>query len=214
MKMNNKNIFFAGSMALVLCMYACGDNIASTSDSNSAIESGTSTIPEAGMPTELMCGNVPYNPTEKVCAGYVNDANNEPMPLLLYLCGNLIYNPIDTTGQNVVTKLAHALLFESKQICRDGVVYGLCGEDEYDIRTKFCYEHKIYDLCDGQRYAPDGQVCDNGKVRGVCGDNKIVYDFESQTCRGGKIYNWCGNVRYDPETQGCLEQDSTIYTNP
>ncbi|WP_173475630.1 hypothetical protein [Fibrobacter succinogenes] len=71
------------------------------------------------------------------------------------------------------------------------------------MKTHFCYEGVPYELCGGQRYAPDDQICENGKVRGVYGEKKIVYDFESQTCRGGKIYSWCGSKRYDPETQTC-----------
>ena len=203
----NKIIFIV--IASMFCLSACNDDITAVSDNTSSSSGiGVSSVSETDMPMEFMCGNVRYNPMEKVCVGTMEGSDGEPIPLLLSLCGTSLYNPVDTTDQNELIKLALALLFESKQICRDGVVYGLCGENEYDVRTKFCYENKIYDFCDGQRYDPDGQICDNGKVRGVCGEKRIVYDFETQTCRAGKIYNWCGNVRYDPEIQSCLEQDS------
>ena len=213
-KMKKRNTFFAGIAASILCLNACGDNVTAISDNGSTSETGASTVPETGLPTEAMCGNTPYNPMEKICAGVASDANGEPIPFLFSLCGSMLYNPEESSNQNPIMDLALGLLFESKQVCRDGVVYGICGEQEYNVITHFCYESVPYEFCGGQRYAPDDQVCENGKVRGVCGDKKIVYDFETQTCRDGKIYNWCGSKRYDSETQGCLEQDSTVYTNP
>ena len=175
-----------GTVAVTACLCACGDD-----------GDGAADVSDNNLVSEAMCGDIPYNPTEKFCAGIAF----EKFPVLISLCGGMPYNPDDPSTANEATILAFDLLFESKQVCRDGVVYGICGESEYNTRTHFCYSGNAYEFCGGQRYAPDDQVCDNGVVRGKCGNS--AYDFGVQTCRDGKVYSWCGEELYDPETQTC-----------
>ena len=119
--MENRIAFFAGAVASML-LNACGDNITAISDNSSVSDAGANTVPEAGLPAEAMCGNTSYNPMEKVCVGVVDDVSGEPLPVLFSLCGSMLYNPVDSVKQNPVMELALGLLFESKQVCKDGVV--------------------------------------------------------------------------------------------
>jgi len=78
-----------------------------------------------------------------------------------------------------------------------------CGGKPYDASTSFCFEDKIYPLCDGDgKYNPDEQGCFNGKISPKCGEK--LYDNAISFCSGNIIYSRCeGGKQYTPDIEFC-----------
>ena len=194
---------------------------------------GTITV-KCGSNTEVVkvykavCGITPYNPDEKTCLG-VDIENGNIKAVLAPLCGGKPYNPEDPALED--NDIALYLSSDSKQTCKDGVIYDLCGDDEYNAETQFCVKNKIYDFCEGQvynvdlyycephanllfgncgeqRYRVKYQKCESGKILDLCGDEYI--DRATHFCRDNKVYALCGgNKQYNPQTQVC-EDDKVL----
>ncbi|MDR2582170.1 MAG: hypothetical protein LBC75_01655 [Fibromonadaceae bacterium] len=83
-----------------------------------------------------------------------------------------------------------------------------CDKVKYNSKTEFCYEGKIYLLCNGRSYSPPTRKCENGVVLIMCGTD--YYDYEAQFCFNDKVYNRCKGEFYDPSTQKC--ENNVVFT--
>ena len=93
----NKIAITKVAVIFMACLSACGDD-----------GGGAATVSENTSVSEAMCGDIPYNPTEKFCVGIAF----EKFPVLISLCGGMPYNPDDPSTANEATILAFDLLFE------------------------------------------------------------------------------------------------------
>ena len=154
---------------------------------------------------KAVCGTTPYDPDVYACLDINIDENGYAVPVLAPLCGGMPYNPEDVYRTD--NYIALALSSDSKQTCKDGVIYGGCGDKEYNTRTHFCAaDKKVYPLCgkELEDYDPKTKVCKEDKVLTKCGESS--YDPETHFCADdGNVYLLCGDElkTYDPETYYC-----------
>jgi len=77
----------------------------------------------------------------------------------------------------------------------------------FNSSKKFCYDGKIYDLCDGMPYNPTTHICSDGIAnRALC--NKVQYNPLIYLCKNNNIVAECGTTIYNPATHGC--KDNTV----
>jgi len=77
----------------------------------------------------------------------------------------------------------------------------------FNPSKKFCYDGKVYDLCDGMPYNPTTHIC-SGDVaaRAVC--NGMEYNPLNQKCENNALLSICGKTVYNPATHRC--KDNTV----
>jgi hypothetical protein len=45
--------------------------------------------------------------------------------------------------------------------CENDIIEAKCGDEWYNTETQFCYEHSVFDKCDGEIYYPPDEICEN-----------------------------------------------------
>ena len=157
---------------------------------------------------KAVCLMTPYDPDEYACSS-IEDKNDNLIPVLIPLCDGVLYNPEDPDLED--NFVASLLSSDSKQICKDGVVYEICGDVEYKEKTQFCVDNKVYDRCGGFRYSLEQfSSCKDGVIYQKCGDGE--YNTVTEVCKNGKVLRKCGNRgdEYDPEKQVCDENGNVL----
>jgi uncharacterized protein (TIGR02145 family) len=79
-----------------------------------------------------------------------------------------------------------------------------CGNSKYTPATKFCFDDKIYDRCNGMEYNPTTHICQSS-VANPAKCNGIQYNPLEQRCQNNVIETKCGISYYNPATQFCLD---------
>jgi len=130
--------------------------------------------------------------------------------IALALCGVFLScasKPDTDNGHSTVTTYLIAATSEIKILCIDhsGKTVSCdpaCDKVKYNSKTEFCFEGKIYLLCNGSSYSPPTRKCENGVVLIMCGTD--YYDYKVQFCFNDKVYEKCNGEYYDdPSTQKC-----------
>ena len=137
---------------------------------------------------KAVCGTTPYDPNEYTCLGVLFTKDGNFRPAIAPLCNGEPYTPYDPKEDGLIARMTSS---DSKQTCKDGVLYAECGDEEYNTETHFCaYENKkVYERCGGSNY--------------------YLESFSS--CKDGVIYNKCGDGEYNSKTQFCAWQDKKVY---
>lgn len=159
---------------------------------------------------KAVCGVTPYDPNNETCLG-VEIENGNIKAILAPLCGGKPYNPEDSDIEG--NEIANYLSSDSKQTCKDGIIYDLCGDDEYNAETQFCVKNKIYDFCEGQVYNVDLYYCEPhaNVLFGHCGEKTYRVNDVTVKCEEGKLVYKCGqNGYYDPEINFCNNEEPYI----
>jgi len=77
-----------------------------------------------------------------------------------------------------------------------------CGTSTINYETQFCFDDKVYSLCNGSEYDPETNKCQSGVLQYKCGKSSW-YSEEKQFCFDDKVYPLCNGSSYDPETNKC-----------
>ena len=160
---------------------------------------------------KAVCGTTPYDPNEKTCLDVSITSSGDIRAVIGPLCGGKPYNPEDPDIEG--NEIANYLSSDSKQTCKDGIIYDLCGDDEYNAETQFCVKNKIYDFCEGQVYNVDLYYCEPhaNVLFGHCGEKTYRVNDVTVKCEEGKLVYKCGqNGYYDPEINFCNNEEPYI----
>jgi len=107
-------------------------------------------------------------------------------------------------------KECDAIFNPSKKFCYDGKVYDLCDGMSYNPTTHICSgDIAERALCNEVQYNPLKQKCENNVLLGICG--KAVYNPATHSCKDNAVIalQKCGKIVYDPVTQGCY--NNTVF---
>jgi len=89
-----------------------------------------------------------------------------------------------------------------------------CGTSTINYDKQFCYNDKVYSLCNGNSYDPEYEKCSGGALQYKCGKSSW-YNDEKQFCwNDSKVYSLCGGSSYDPETEKCQSGAVVSKTTP
>jgi len=92
-----------------------------------------------------------------------------------------------------------------------------CGTSTINYDKQFCYNDKVYSLCNGSSYDPESERCSGTTLQYKCGKSGW-YNEEKQFCwedeKGGKVYSLCGGSSYDPEYEKCQSGEVVSKTTP
>jgi hypothetical protein len=154
-------------------------------------------------------------------SGIVELSNRSIKLIALALCGVFLSCASKSDSGNeysVATMLSMAPMeykiscFRGKQDSLGEFVNGscdtACDKVKHNSKTEFCFEGKIYPLCNGSRYSPPTRKCENGVVLIMCGTD--YYDYKVQFCFNDKVYDKCNDEYYDPSTQKC--KNNVVFT--
>jgi len=86
-----------------------------------------------------------------------------------------------------------------------------CGNSSINYEKQFCWNDKVYSLCNGSEYDPDTERCQSGAIQYKCGTS--WYSPEKQFCWNDKVYTLCGGSSYDPANEKC-QNNSVVALNP
>lgn len=101
--------------------------------------------------------------------------------------------------------------YTKDQFCRNGVVYDLCGGNEYDAAAEFCDAGTVRDLCNGNTFDGTSQRCNAGVVEDLCGAASLnqYYDASRYFCADGKVFSKCNGESYNTNEKVCYA--NTLY---
>jgi len=94
------------------------------------------------------------------------------------------------------------------------VVADKCGTSTINPDKQFCYNDKVYSLCNGEEYDPETNKCSGTVLQSKCGKSSW-YDDEKQFCwNDTKVYSLCGGSSYDPDDEKCQNGEVVSKTTP
>ncbi|MDR3002050.1 MAG: fibrobacter succinogenes major paralogous domain-containing protein [Fibromonadaceae bacterium] len=154
----------------------------------------------------VKCDGETYNPTSQFCSNIDNKIYDK--------CGGLLgleYNPEThfCIGSKVQLKCGDETYLEG-QFCFDNKIWDICDGETYNPRDYSCIENELWHKCGGRTYDPNTQVCGGNEILNKCGSNK-AYNPETHLCINGEIWNNCDGEAYNFDNQFCSNIDDQIY---
>ena len=195
---------------------SCGDKVVGTLSNGESTTGSDCTINDDGKGTvtincgddytltryKALCGAQPYDPEKKMCLGSEYEGDGELIHILMHLCGGKPYIPEKIDPEDGA--INEMLSSDSKQFCKEGVIYEKCGDKEINTETHFCFDDIVYEKCEkNTSYNPDYFACVDGKLRPAC--NGIALE-DNQICEYGIILTSCGKNYFDATKQFCLDE--------
>jgi len=93
------------------------------------------------------------------------------------------------------------------------VVADKCGTSTINYEKQFCYNDKVYSLCNGSEYDPEYEKCSGTTLQYKCGND--WYDEAKKFCwNDTKVYTLCGGSSYDPDYEKCQSGEVVSKTTP
>jgi len=134
--------------------------------------------------------------------------------LLVFSCGE-VSGGFNIGGGEGYDATCDGIFYKSlEQFCFNNKIYSLCDGKEYDIAKEFCHSDGSVNLrCNGNMYNPVNDFCFDSKVYPKCGvgASAETYNPEELFCYENVLDTLCNGLEFNPKSYFCSDEDYKIH---